>query len=826
MKRFPAVLFLLLAALTVSAQGRPPVDDLSREDLSVVNPASGAKLWGTAIRMRGATGKLPAVVMVPGGLGFGSQMSGGPEAQALARAGLVVGFFDPDGRGKSAGTEDYNGKVQQDGLNAFLKAVTALPGVDPANVGVVSNSLGLAMAAGALARHPDDPPVKYFIDNEGPSDRFYITKFDDPKFVKFLGGHGTAEVDWWAEREAVRSIREVRCAYLRVQHERDHVHGSDVWHALDMIEAATAKEHGGKGRSPWTRINGPENEANRVYAKTEPPQWLPAVKGPDADTTVRFVREMAGIAEPAVSLPVHSDAVTVVASVPGVESGAAVKEFGSAFRTEKKTSVNGAVALALGRDPVYVLEGDASLPSPCPASESPFGFHPANVPGPGDAFGPAREIGIRWHRGFYAYWVVVQRTQADIDAGRFDWRANDREWGAVPESMTILANIGLPERRSTDGWRLTQPEEKYLAFVKAAVERYDGDGIDDMPGLKVPIRFWQVENEPDMRSEDWEGFAHIQEITYRAMKEACPEATVLMAGQTGGGIEVFDRFYEPLLKKLGGRSADVYDLHYYGDAKLDWKGVQPVLKHIRGRLDALGYAKTPIWITEMGSYSGAPGDEGGRRGPPTPAQTEREQARDVVKRYAFPLALGVKKVFWAFGLMEGFKHDDGYFDHTGFIYDGEFDDDRTRGVRKLAYFSYRKMTEVLDGADWSRAEILDLGPDVTAIRVPRGKGMVTIAWSDPPFTPASLLPADTLDTIRRRLDALAAEPTTADNAATRLRSFREILLSALQAGGPRAVENWAPKADVQAAEKQVREGAADAPAAVDALIRRALEGLK
>ena len=42
----------------------------------------------------------------------------------------------------------------------------------------------------------------------------------------------------------------------------------------------------------------------------------------------------------------------------------------------------------------------------------------------------------------------------------------------------------------------------YQDFISKLVERYDGDGIDDMPGLVVPIKYWEVSNEPSMQS-DW-----------------------------------------------------------------------------------------------------------------------------------------------------------------------------------------------------------------------------------------------------------------------------------------------------------------------------------
>ena len=42
--------------------------------------------------------------------------------------------------------------------------------------------------------------------------------------------------------------------------------------------------------------------------------------------------------------------------------------------------------------------------------------------------------------------------------------------------------------------------ESYALWLGAVVERYDGDGIDDMPGLQYPIRHWEIGNEPDMHS--------------------------------------------------------------------------------------------------------------------------------------------------------------------------------------------------------------------------------------------------------------------------------------------------------------------------------------
>jgi len=37
----------------------------------------------------------------------------------------------------------------------------------------------------------------------------------------------------------------------------------------------------------------------------------------------------------------------------------------------------------------------------------------------------------------------------------------------------------------------------FKRFIAKMVERYDGDGIDDMPGLLYPIKYYEIGNEPE-----------------------------------------------------------------------------------------------------------------------------------------------------------------------------------------------------------------------------------------------------------------------------------------------------------------------------------------
>ena len=410
-------------------------------------------------------------------------------------------------------------------------------------------------------------------------------------------------------------------------------------------------------------------------------------------------------------------------------------------------------AIDLGPTPV-VLE----VVDPTAVGESPFGFHPAGVFEPGyqdNGYLDAQSIGVRWTReGIYAFWFLVQ---PNLNQQVYDFTLYDRQWLAVPEGINILANIApqghLDEGRCLPGSWIPVDLAEYVAFVEATVERYDGDGIGegDFDGgvFQNPVKYWQVGNEPNERTTS--GFALLQQITYQAIKTSCPDCTVLIGGVAGfpeNYVAFFDTNFAPILNELAGQYMDVFDFHWYGSATGDYRLAdtvtgEDVYDHVRGTLVAAGFpADMPIWITEMGAYSGDPGPSPFPPFRNPPYQTERQQAGDYFKRFLFSLSRGVVKVFPAFGLMEGFKYDDGYFDHTGLIYDGEdfgngadpeTGGDPGLGVKKLSYYTYKKMTEKLEGADWTTLTMLHDGAGADwlyVFRVETPAGNIQIAWWD------------------------------------------------------------------------------------------------
>lgn len=380
--------------------------------------------------------------------------------------------------------------------------------------------------------------------------------------------------------------------------------------------------------------------------------------------------------------------------------------------------------------------------------ESPFGFHPALVSKTGytnKGYADAQNIGIRWTREPYVFWFKVQ---PDLASPTYDFSFSDTQFGRVPADMRILPIIA-PQGQVDEGYCLVNSylpvdKEKYIAFVKATVERYDGDGYNDMSGLTNPVKYWQVDNEPNTVKS---GFAELQRITYTAIKEACPDCIVLIGGVAGMPpvstyLSGFDQQFKPILDDLAGQYVDVMDFHWYGAATGDYRGAKQVYDYIRSVLNTDGFsADLPIWITEMGAYSGDPASVAWLQD--YPSQTERQQALDYFKRFVYPLSFGVKKIFPAFGLIEGFKLDSGYFDFTGLIYDG-WDPagatpcDLGLGVKKLAYYTYKKMTETLEGSDWNSIWTISESGDVYIYKFMKNGKAIYAAWwdyfNDPSYT--------------------------------------------------------------------------------------------
>lgn len=244
-------------------------------------------------------------------------------------------------------------------------------------------------------------------------------------------------------------------------------------------------------------------------------------------------------------------------------------------------------------------------------------------------------------------WWSWQKEQA---AGRPWARADQWVTAVQAEGLEPLLMLGpWPGNRTgsfTDRYVPTDMDG-YLAWVTAVVERYDGDGLDDMPGLLRPVRYFEVDNEPDLHNsvpprgakaptdpaefETPAQYAQVLVATSAAIRAAHPDPVVLSAGLYRPHTRPGRAWLEALLAEPGARDAfDVLSLHCYSDEDgLD--AVHRTLATWRELAPDKG-----LWVTE----TGVPSE--GRR-----SHIDADwQARMVVATVGAFLAGGAERVLW------------------------------------------------------------------------------------------------------------------------------------------------------------------------------------
>ena len=444
-----------------------------------------------------------------------------------------------------------------------------------------------------------------------------------------------------------------------------------------------------------------------------------------------------------VALPLSATKVRVTSAVPDFTTGKDVKDSRKAFTPQPVDVKDGKVTLTLTNMPVFVEDiSDVSEKTTDTGETSPFGIHEPPV----DTYDTRLDdLGIRWIRLSGPSGVVWDADEPE--KGKYNWSRIDNcvslfHKHNVNTVVTVLCfnkwdqGIGTLKVPGIPVTKLPKHLMEYQSFLKRVVERFGGDGIDDAPGSPV-VRYWQIENEPD--GIGWRdtpnNFAKLVKISYKVIKETNPNAKVVLAGiATPDG---FYRFYVPMLEALAKmkespeeRVFDVVDIHWSLEAGGDYRAVKghnmkTLVSDIRNKLDSLGYKNIPIWITEMSTYCGKPSN-------PLPGvflkeKSEVDHAAELVKSYVYPLSLGVKKIFWTYGLVDrhnlGGQGVNNYFDTVGLIHNPL---NEGKSHKKLAYYSYKLMVDKLTGS--SNIIPLNLGEGIYAYKFLKDGKSVCVLW--------------------------------------------------------------------------------------------------
>ena len=175
----------------------------------------------------------------------------------------------------------------------------------------------------------------------------------------------------------------------------------------------------------------------------------------------------------------------------------------------------------------------------------------------------------------------------------------------------------------------------YSNFVQNLVERYDGDGSNDMPGLIYPIKYWEVLNEPEIQTKELtffngtsDEYFQILKITYNAVKAADPEAKVLHAGMAGTLKDSLD-FWKPVFAQGAGNYFDIASIH-----SIDADNEDFFAKEMEDFLKSYNLTK-PIWVTEAQYGKGGGG-----------SYDKEDFAKLLIKSFTSAFGNGAEKIFY------------------------------------------------------------------------------------------------------------------------------------------------------------------------------------
>ncbi len=234
--------------------------------------------------------------------------------------------------------------------------------------------------------------------------------------------------------------------------------------------------------------------------------------------------------------------------------------------------------------------------------------------------------------GAFAWNVVVP------EPGEYDWTLPDATLAAAGQAGVTISAVIQPFSSWGSSEQLDQAVcesidftyfdyytgaptrwNAYEKFVSNLVERYDGDGIDDMPGLTTRVSAWEVGNEVEGNCggnlSKPRRYVKLLRRSYQAIKAADPTATVLNAGaleiidQNGLALDETKDFWREFFDLDGQRYLDIFNMHYNNerdgavDSMSDWQ------QHLKF-FTKLQTDSIPIWVTEFGTLSGTNNDIG------------------------------------------------------------------------------------------------------------------------------------------------------------------------------------------------------------------------
>jgi len=238
----------------------------------------------------------------------------------------------------------------------------------------------------------------------------------------------------------------------------------------------------------------------------------------------------------------------------------------------------------------------------------------------------AAKTGASWVRGMPEpfMWGAVERSPGVFNwsgpdamvraAGKFDMNMMINIWpfatwdqkSCHASKDCVFKNTDPRTGKTFHHWRC-QPcsMNGYASYLQKLVERYDGDGVNDMPGLVKPVKHYEILNEPEKRWHDctWyfgtpKEYVELVKRSRQAVKKACPTCVSVLGGASDAEAAT-QKYYGEFFKQGGASYIDVANIHYVAEFDHATMNVKPFKKFL-----ASHKVNKPIWVTEAQFKSG------------------------------------------------------------------------------------------------------------------------------------------------------------------------------------------------------------------------------
>ncbi|MBI3753240.1 MAG: hypothetical protein HY266_04235, partial [Deltaproteobacteria bacterium] len=288
----------------------------------------------------------------------------------------------------------------------------------------------------------------------------------------------------------------------------------------------------------------------------------------------------------------------------------------------------------------------------------------------------------------------------------------------------------------------TSSDIKCKDFISSTVKKY-----------KDTIKYWEFATEPNGGKPPmgWKGYAKEYATDLKEastiIKKECPDCYVVFGGLTGQGVGTAELpngpadFLKDALATGAGNYFDVFEFKQHGANTDDYKEIINKL-NIYSKVfsdNGLDIKKKLVFI-ETATHDGSPDPK--YNNPKIKSQTQTQQAIGVLKFYIYSISHGIDKIFWNlvyerhnFGstgaTLQGgppaAPEGSSVFDYYGLINNPDNDGDSSK---KLAYYTYKKMVETLEGSDWNNIQTIQEKDGVYIYKFQKGGKKIWVAWND------------------------------------------------------------------------------------------------